>query len=306
MDAVTIQGPRKCESDLGNPVTFYLPNEIPKEELIGYKLQREAALGIALTVIRNGGHFIRVFGFPGTGKSVFTFDLANHLNHDFNVRCSMAYVKCDDLATKTVSTERIIKELKQNIDRASRNLPSIVTFDEIDSLTTPIAEAEARVARLTRWIRDYADNCPERTFAIGITNYPYKMDYSIFRRLGANVYFEPTSRDVISMIIRKLLKIRKCQEVSNMLCDRLEKSGFAFMGSDIIRACKFVKRFHKRLRNISTEQLCTDLIAYGGGVPKEFVDDYKDRYKALIQRSLEQMQWWAKIYKKERRRRLRK
>lgn len=284
---------RKHRKDMEKPLEFYSPKKIPSKELIGYDLVKRAALGIGLAVAKGRGHFIRAFGFPGTGKSVFGFDIAHRLNADFDLGYSMLYIRCDDLATRTISTAKIIDELQQRVRQSRMNLPSITVFDEIDSLTTPIAEAEARVARLTRWVRDYAENCPERTFAIGVTNYPYRMDYSIFRRLGANLYFEPTPRPMVGDILKRFLKIEKCKEIGERLCQELEKDDFVPMGSDVVHACEVLKRLHQDIEKLPPEKLCEDLIAHTGGVPRQFTEDYETKYRSLINRAKSQMQWWA-------------
>lgn len=285
------------DAGLQRAIRSYRQHEIPDEKLIGYNLQKDANLALGLTSVDILPCLVLFFGIPGTGKSISPFDLANSLNRAFGVGFSMLHVKCDKVFTSRSTTRDIIEELGRRVDYIRNNYPTILVFDEIDAFSAPISETKTeRAATLTWWLRDYCEDLPDKTFTIGTTNYPLRMDFSVWRRFRSISYFGLTPSDVIAKIIKKNfgMSLTDCREVTKFLIRELDKSNFVPLGSDVAKACEQKKLLHGDLRHISNEKLGKDLADLFPGSPRHFVEKYRETYHDHILRANSQMSWWRK------------
>ena len=148
-------------------------------------LKASEALDEVGTEPRMGALF---YGPPGTGKTHFARILSNSLN-------AMFYrIRGPEIVSKGVGdTEKLIREI---FDDAEKNSPSIIFFDEIDSIAIDRGSGETRdfsqriVAQLLSVIDGY-DRAEENVFVIAATNQIDEIDEALLRpgRFDWKVHF---------------------------------------------------------------------------------------------------------------------
>jgi SpoVK/Ycf46/Vps4 family AAA+-type ATPase len=287
-------------SILEEAIKFFPSNQIPKGELVGYDLQRNANMAIGLASLDVTPCFVLAFGIPGTGKSVFPFDLARRMDDVFKIGVSMMHVSCDKVLSSGAPIQTIMNALQRSLTHAHRNLPAFVVFDEIDSLSAPIGEADEYAAALTRWLRNYGDSLYKETFTIGITNYPFKMDFSVWRRIRSISFFDLTPNEVHAGIIKHHFgrSIISCRKVCDVIHTELEKTDFVPLGADVEKACIQLEELHTSVRQLSDKRLGKDLANLITGSPRHFIEAYRQKYQDHIVRAKSQMSWWEKELKR--------
>lgn len=281
------------ESDLEKAIQFLNHKDVPKKELYGYERQKMAGLGRGISVVRGGFAEVVAFGFPGTGKSDFPYVLVNLFEEKLHARFSLAYIKCDRFAGKL--TSEIVGKIMETIDCALKNTPSIIAFDEIDTLALPIDEIPTTIAPLAQWLRGLGDETQtfQKVILLAATNYPRRVDVGVFRRFRTAIYFEMTDENVLTEMIEKELKIdeRMARKAAQKLFKEMEKCELTILGCNAFDACK--QSFQELRRDkIDWNLLSSDRIVemlmpnIGPGGFKKNVDDWMEKNRGLIEFSL--------------------
>ncbi len=284
--------------ELGEYAKFYSPNNIPTVDLLDYEKEESAGLALGLSSLKSSRCFVLFFGIPGCGKTKFPFYLCRKLNAQSTEKFSLLHVQCDPLSTSTKSTKDIIRVLDSKTRLAFQNPPTIIVLDEIDSMTTVIADSGGRASMLTRWIRGFVEQSPEKALSVGTTNNPKKMDFSILRRVRMSLFFDVTPPEVIAQIIERSLSRSDAKTICEGLYKRLDANDFIPLASDVDRACEELKGRHKDLQTISGDDLSKRLAALTPGLEKETIENYRETNLHLINRSSDQLDYWAEEYER--------
>ena len=129
---------------------------------------------------------IMLYGPPGTGKSMIARTTASEVQACF---FNASYV---DLTSRWVGGSE--KKLKLLFAAAVRNSPSIVFFDEVDSIACK-REGDGSIAdqRLTNQLVIELDKiflAQQQVFVIAATNLPWQINLAVMRRFPHTVYIE--------------------------------------------------------------------------------------------------------------------
>ncbi|MHA1733507.1 MAG: AAA family ATPase [Promethearchaeota archaeon] len=131
---------------------------------------------------------ILLFGPPGTGKTLLAKAAANECNSTFFVADSAS------LTSKWLGeSEKLIREL---FNFARKKSPSIVFFDEIDSLASARSDrgeggGERRIkTQLLSEIQGVRGKGDKIVLILGATNRPWDIDSAILRRFEKRIYVD--------------------------------------------------------------------------------------------------------------------
>lgn len=233
------------------------------------------------------------FGAPGTGKSVFPFYIANDLNRNFSLNFSLVFTRCDQLVKCSKGIEEAIAQLERMFQLADKNQPVIVVFDEVDSLMSPIEGSGKQTALLTKWLREYVREGPERILSVFITHHPHEMDFSVMRHIRVSLFFEMTPPETIDQIVGDVLRIDNFHEVGYVFRKELDKIGVVPLASDVVMACHTLETGGEKPHASTAQAIGKQLALSSSGLPREYLERYEETYRDLIARSRTQMSYWA-------------
>ena len=125
-----------------------------------------------------------LYGPPGTGKTMIARATASE------VEACFFNASCAELTSRWVGGSE--KKLKSLFKAALHKAPSVIFFDEIDSIASN-REGDTSIAdqRLTNQLLIELDNIytsQAQVFVIAATNLPWKIDLAVMRRFPASVY----------------------------------------------------------------------------------------------------------------------
>lgn len=172
---------------------------------------------------------VLLYGPPGTGKSMIARATASESSANFYTAC------CAELTSKWVGgSEKLLKAL---FSHARENSPSIVFFDEIDSIAG-MRDAQKSIAdqRLTNQLLLELDTCvyskgTVSVFVIAATNLPWQIDPAVIRRFPKRIYIAlPSSEDRADMFRKAFYGVVHLSEQE--MVNVVEKTN-GFSGADI-------------------------------------------------------------------------
>ena len=151
-----------------------------------------------LNVKRSNG--IMLYGPPGTGKSMIARATASE------VKACFFNASCAELTSRWVGGSE--KKLKSLFATAVRKSPSIIFFDEVDSIACK-REGDGSIAdqRLTNQLLIELDKiflAQSEVFVIAATNLPWQIDLAVMRRFPHTVYIELPNAASRSHMFRSL------------------------------------------------------------------------------------------------------
>ena len=164
------------------------------------------ALFKRLNVKRSNG--IMLYGPPGTGKSLIARATASEVNACFY------NASCAELTSRWVGGSE--KKLQSLFAAAVRNSPSIIFFDEVDSIACK-REGDGSIAdqRLTNQLLIELDKIflqQSGVFVIAATNLPWQIDPAVMRRFPHCVYIELPSNDSRMLMFRSFFGPTICTD----------------------------------------------------------------------------------------------
>jgi len=289
---------RRGLDELDEYIRFYTPQDIEKleSETYNYEPHKKAALAVWSSSLKSDRCFLLLFGVPGSGKSEFTKSFARNLNEGNQEKTSLLEVQCDELSTSTRSAKEIIDRLDHKSETALKNLPALILFDEIDSLTSSIDNAGLHAAMLSRWVRTFVRRSPSKALIIGTTNNPRKIDFSIVRRIRASIFFDVAPPEVVTKIIKTQSGRDDFEDVSRELFTRLETNDFVPIASDVVKACEEIHTRYGDLKNISKDDFCRHLEALTPGLENRIIQNFKEKNYNLVVRAEKQMKYWEEEF----------
>ncbi len=181
---------------------------------------------------KKAGGGILMYGPPGCGKSLIAKATA------FEAGAQFIHVKSSDLKSKFVGeTEKNIEEL---FERAREQTPTIIFFDEFESLGSDRTDAPAHdksaVAQLLTEM-DGMDAKDGQILLLAATNEPWSVDVALRRegRFGTTLFIPPP--DILSRkeILEIILATRPTQEIDYELLAELTEG---FSGADLKAVCE--------------------------------------------------------------------
>lgn len=193
-------------------------------------LQEDDALDEVGTEPRMGALF---YGPPGTGKTHFARILSDSLSAQFY------RIRGPEIVSKGVGdTERLIRDI---FDDAEEESPSIIFFDEIDSIAVERGDEGTRdfsqriVAQLLAVI-DGFDGAQENVFLIAATNQREEIDNALLRpgRFDWEVHFpapDKEHREEIFQTLRHEYKLS--DDVSDEVIGEIMKKTDGWTGADL-------------------------------------------------------------------------
>lgn len=185
---------------------------------------------------------ILLFGPGGTGKTMLASAVANETGSSF------FSVSASDLISKWQGeSEKLIRSL---FESARNSSPSIIFFDEIDSISSRRTDEDSDSTRrikteLLVQMQGLADNNKD-VFVIGATNTPWVLDAAIRRRFEKRIYVGLPTKLERKMMFEKLLGKTEFTE------DLVTKTKL-FSGSDISILCRDIQMQPLRRAKLSKQ-----------------------------------------------------
>ena len=181
---------------------------------------------------KQAGGGILMYGPPGCGKSLIAKATANEAGVSF------IHVKSSDLKSKYVGeTEKNIAEL---FAQARESQPTVIFFDEFDSLGSDRSDAPAHdksaVAQLLTEM-DGMDSKEQQILLLAATNEPWSIDPALRRegRFGTTLFIPPPDEEARRDILQINLAHRPTEEIN---FDELAKLTVGFSGADLKAVCE--------------------------------------------------------------------
>lgn len=179
------------------------------------------------------GGGILMYGPPGCGKSLIAEAAANEAGAAF------FNVKASDLKSKYVGeTEKNIADL---FEKARKTSPSIIFFDEFESLggdrTGAPAHEKSSVAELLTQM-DGVGNKDQQILLLAATNEPWSVDAALRRegRFGNTIFVPPPDKKARHAILMLKLKDKPLDHTVNVA--KIVKRCEMYSGADLIALCE--------------------------------------------------------------------
>jgi len=182
---------------------------------------------------KKAGGGILMYGPPGCGKSLIAEATANE------AKAAFFHVKASDLKSKYVGeTEKNISEL---FEKARKNQPSIIFFDEFEALgsdrsNSPVHEKNAVAQLLTEM--DGLGNKNKKILLLAATNEPWSIDSALRRpgRFDDTLFVPPPDFVARHEIFKIHLKNKPLHENVNIV--ELARLSKGLSGADIMSVCE--------------------------------------------------------------------
>jgi transitional endoplasmic reticulum ATPase len=171
---------------------------------------------------------ILLWGAPGTGKTLFARTIAKECNAAFY------HIRSSDIMSEWFGVSE--RRVKQLFYRASKTKPSIIFFDELESLAPnrqAITIEDARTSLLSSLLSEMDGFVPlSQVTILGSTNIPNRLDPALLRpgRFDRMIYIPPPNKAER----REILKIHlNGKPVDQINIERLALETNLFTGADL-------------------------------------------------------------------------
>ncbi|KAL4426462.1 hypothetical protein ABPG74_004468 [Tetrahymena malaccensis] len=172
---------------------------------------------------------ILLYGPPGVGKTMICHAVCNEL------QATPFWVSLADITSKFIGESE--KLLKMLFDLARENSPSIIIFDEMDSIGRKRNGSESETERRikTEFLKqlDEINSLDERVYILATTNMPWELDVAVLRRFERRVLL-PLPKKQARMEIFKNFAESKNHGLKQQDFDYLSDLTDGYSGSDIV------------------------------------------------------------------------
>lgn len=171
---------------------------------------------------------ILLWGPPGTGKTLFARTIAKECSAEF------FHIRSSDVMSEWFGVSE--RRIKQLFAKASKSKPSIIFFDELESLAPnrqAMAIEDGRSSLLSSLLSELDGFEPLTGVTIlGATNIPNRLDPALLRpgRFDKMIYIPPPSRAERKEILEIHLKGKPC---SHLRIDQLASRTNLYTGADL-------------------------------------------------------------------------
>ena len=194
-----------------------------KTDVLEILKDHEEAKKYGLT-IPNG---MLLYGPPGCGKTFFAERFAEEAGYNYH------YVRTSDLASVYLHGSQ--EKIAELFDKARRETPAIICFDEFDALAPrrDMVNNASHRAEVNEFLSQL-DNCGrDGVFVIATTNRPDNIDPAVLRsgRMDLKIYIPVPDADARHALFELMLKDRiKAEDIR---CEVLAEKTEGFLASDI-------------------------------------------------------------------------
>ncbi|EGR33868.1 vacuolar sorting ATPase, putative [Ichthyophthirius multifiliis] len=171
---------------------------------------------------------ILLYGPPGVGKTMICQAICNE------TQATPIWVSLTDITSKFIGeSEKLLKIL---FDLAKENAPSVLIFDEMDSIGRKRNGSETETERRikTQYLKqlDEIDNIPEQIYVIATTNMPWELDVAVIRRFQRKILLPLPKNDDRLLIFKNFLG-QKNHDIKENEYQCLAELTEGYSGSDI-------------------------------------------------------------------------
>jgi SpoVK/Ycf46/Vps4 family AAA+-type ATPase len=182
---------------------------------------------------------ILLFGPPGCGKTLLSAAVANEINATF-ISADAATIMSKWLG----EAERNVARLFNTARKRSKESPSIIFIDELDSLMgihrlEVSGETRVRNQFLKEMDGIIDKKNPIHVYVIGSTNKPWTLDTPFIRRFQKRIYVKPPRYNERFEMIK--LYIESLNTSEDLEIEELANLTEGFSGSDIMDICQSVQ-----------------------------------------------------------------
>ena len=171
---------------------------------------------------------ILLWGAPGTGKTLFARTIAQECKAEFY------QIRSSDIMSEWFGVSE--RRIKQLFARASKTKPSIIFFDELESLAPnrqAIAIEDGRGSLISSLLSEMDGFVPlDQVTILGATNIPNRLDPALLRpgRFDKMIYIPPPNKLERKEILRIHLSGKPLDEID---IDLLAQKTSLFTGADL-------------------------------------------------------------------------
>jgi len=256
----------------------------------GYKKQMDFGMLIGeLAIKQNTEYRILLFGFPGTGKTLYPQALTYNLKKE-GLDYSLLTVKCNSLRIDSPKHVRsLIKKIESYTKKGRR---VILVLDELDIFAQRRDESEYSVYNTaTGYIMNLLEERNPSTITLGITNNPYKLDVAVRDRFDFPLYFPMQDTDIESLLKHK--KMPKPKETADCLNDMYREDQARSSNRRMLRSLEFIKTINESPDVLNGMKISNNpremarIIYINSGIPilYEEMEDYEGENASIINKS---------------------
>jgi hypothetical protein len=265
-------------------VRFVSPEQLAMTNVIGYDMQKRAAVAVGLHALPYGEKRLLVFGLPGSGVRRFVENVLWELNEKYATHVFLIDLSCENLILasdieKTIRSisRRIEEELERNI-RKGNSIVFLVERPESFSSKFQNFQSNKRAAIL--WLSFFLRKVYDKTLIICTSDDPSSIDALVLRTFNIPIYLRHLNLESLTQILATTLKRRDYSEIAKYLYDDVEKNHFKLVSAEVVKA---IERASDLIESIPIDQAakCIRRHIYPC-YPSTYVDDYEERNESLI------------------------
>lgn len=263
---------------------------------INYTQQLQAGLMMGIDAALNKEEYrVLLFGYPGSGKSEYPYELLNYLRK-LGFKYVLMYIRCNRITSRYDNPSEIKSWLRQHTEEIKKYDFKMLIFDEFDSIS-PRRFFLPSQRELSLWTMSFLANgtkVGKKTLIFGITNFPLDVDEAVRDRLQYYLFFDFPDKEVITSIL-SYFEIPQPKEVAKNISSLLVQEQYGVTGRGLVFACKKIKKLDT-LENKTPEEIADLILNHVQPVPKKDIDKYYKQNSIFIKYAHRNINYWSKKY----------